>query len=162
LGPDVQDVIVRGKPTIFNEASQSFIFAPIFLDEQPIGLLSVWSNRYAAYGERHARLLGEIASHAAQAIRNARLYDAERRRARQLGGLALTARVLSSSLEQPEAMRTAAANICSYLDATSVVITRVHSGSLRVFAAHGLEVAQLSTYAGWTTKGPGAWIVDSR
>lgn len=177
IGPVVHEVIKRDHPTIFDTAeayeaaggvrisntaiSQSFIFAPIRLEGQTFGLLSVQSQSPHAYTQRHARLLAEVALQAAQAIRNARLYETERRRSRQLDSLAQTARLLGSTLEQPEAVRNATPIICAHLDASSAFITLMEQRrhATRLLASHGVELAGFDVASYAFDGGPTSWII---
>jgi PAS domain S-box-containing protein len=91
-------------------------------------------------------------------------YEAERHRARQLNGLAQTARLLSSSLDQPEALQGALANLCRHLGATIAVIVlgEKRSRSIRIFVTHGAEPARLTERGLWTSAGPAAWIIGHK
>jgi PAS domain S-box-containing protein len=63
---------------------QSHIGAPIQIEEQVIGFLSLNSLTPEAFTDAHAERLKAFADQAAIAIRNARLYDAVRRHADEL------------------------------------------------------------------------------
>ncbi|HEX2221873.1 MAG TPA: GAF domain-containing protein [Candidatus Limnocylindria bacterium] len=82
---------------------RSLMAAPLIGSEGPIGVLTVRSGRQQAFDESDADLLGALASHAAVAITNARLYE-------QLGGRVETQRTLAeiaaqiTSLTDPRAV----------------------------------------------------------
>jgi len=74
---------VEGDPRISRrivgpERIRSFLHVPILLGERVYGLVSVNSERPGAFGDRDARVLGELARHAATALGNAREYERER------------------------------------------------------------------------------------
>ena len=63
------------------------VAAPIRLEGETIGFLSVTSDKVGAFNDQHAARLQAFADQAAIAIRNARLYDEVRRHAGELEGL---------------------------------------------------------------------------
>lgn len=81
--PDVRKdprwIVVPGAEWI-----RSHIGAPIRLDGETIGFLTLTSRKVHFFTEAHANSLQAFAEQAAIAIRNARLYEAIRRQAREL------------------------------------------------------------------------------
>jgi GAF domain-containing protein len=67
-----------------SEHIHGWIGAPLLLDDEVIGLLTVDSSSIGAYGEEDAQLAFALASLAAQAIRNARLFEQVTRFAAEL------------------------------------------------------------------------------
>lgn len=65
----------------------SWLGVPIMLGEELVGVICVQSYRPNAYADEHCVLLSTLAAQTAAAIRNARLYEAQQRRARRLGGI---------------------------------------------------------------------------
>jgi serine phosphatase RsbU (regulator of sigma subunit)/putative methionine-R-sulfoxide reductase with GAF domain len=63
---------------------RSAVFVPLVDGEQVIGTMTLQSFEPAAYTQDHVRLLSLIANQAAAAIAHARLFEWERKRARQL------------------------------------------------------------------------------
>jgi GAF domain-containing protein len=61
-----------------------WIGAPLLLDDEVIGLLCADSSKIGAYNDEDAQMAFALASQAAQAIRNARLFDAVRHFAAEL------------------------------------------------------------------------------
>jgi GAF domain-containing protein len=71
-------------PAEGSEHIHGWIGAPLLLDDEVIGLLCADSNKVGAYTDEDAQMAFALASQAAQAIRNARLFDAVRRFAAEL------------------------------------------------------------------------------
>lgn len=71
-------------PVEGTEHIHGWIGAPLLLDDEVIGMLTVDSETIGAYGEEDAQLAFALVSQAAQAIRNARLFDEVRRFAAEL------------------------------------------------------------------------------
>lgn len=63
---------------------RSAVFVPLVAGERVIGTMTIQSFRPAAYTQDHVRTLSLMANQAAAAIANARLFEQERMRARQL------------------------------------------------------------------------------
>jgi len=62
---------------------QSLLYVPLFVQEQPLGLLGVTDKLGGKrFGQGDARLLTSLATYAAIAIENARLYESEKELAR--------------------------------------------------------------------------------
>ncbi|MCL7455259.1 MAG: GAF domain-containing protein, partial [Anaerolineae bacterium] len=77
-----------------DQPARSYIGVPLSTREKVIGVLSVQSYEPNAYTDSDVQLLTTVASQAATAIENARLYDDARRRNREL---ALLNRVIAAS-----------------------------------------------------------------
>ncbi len=69
------------------QAPRSWLGAPLLLGDTVEGVISVQAYRANAYGEAERELLDTIADAVVVAIENARLYEAERRRAARLDAL---------------------------------------------------------------------------
>ncbi|MGQ9681068.1 MAG: SpoIIE family protein phosphatase [Anaerolineae bacterium] len=67
-----------------NLALRSALYVPLQAADGPIGLLAVASDRPQAYDDEDLRTVATFANQTALAIRNARSYEAEQRRARQI------------------------------------------------------------------------------
>ena len=63
---------------------RSAVFVPLVAGHQVIGTMTLQSFKPAAYTQDHVRLLSLMANQAASAIARARLFDGERKRAKQL------------------------------------------------------------------------------
>ena len=89
-------VIILGDES--DGGSQSMIFAPLNTGTETIGTLSVQSTREHAYSQHDFDTLTVIASQAAIAVQNARLYEASRNSARRHQALVKVAETINSSL----------------------------------------------------------------
>jgi len=74
-------------PLLTRSGIASFICMPLFLKGEAIGILCVGKRHPTAFSEEDVSLLQALGREAALAIRNARLYEAERRQVEQLRAL---------------------------------------------------------------------------
>ncbi|MCL4530215.1 MAG: GAF domain-containing protein [Chloroflexi bacterium] len=124
-------IIVRG-----------WLGVPLFIRDEIIGYLAMGSDKPNVFNETHAEMVTAFASHAAAALENARLFDAEQRRRLDAETLRQAASALSSSLDLETILNElldALANVISYNSAT--VFIKEHE-SLRAMAAKGLAVPE--------------------
>ncbi|MFQ5812911.1 MAG: GAF domain-containing protein, partial [Anaerolineae bacterium] len=91
-GPDWVHVPVQ-------EWLRSYAAAPIIVRGEVIGFLNVDSATPGFFTPDHAKILRAFATHAATAIENARLYEAERKRRAELEALRQASLHLASTLE---------------------------------------------------------------
>jgi GAF domain-containing protein len=112
-------VIVEGQQPI-----HGWIGAPLLLGDDVIGLLTVDSTSHGTYDEDDAQLAFALASQAALAIRNARLYQSERRLAAELeervqertAALATANQQLSAEKERLQALHTITSALTASLE----------------------------------------------
>lgn len=78
---------------------RSWIGAPIIVDGQVAGILSLDSTEPGFYRTEHLRMLDAFATQAALALRNARLFEAEARRRQEAETLWTAAQALSKTLD---------------------------------------------------------------
>ncbi len=102
--------------------SASLIFAPIVKGDQVIGVLSVQSYTTNAYKRRHLRLIEALATQAASAIENARLFETNRRGLDRLTMLQRISSVVVSSLEMDKVFQAIAESARQVLDVTRCAI----------------------------------------
>lgn len=89
-------VVLKNGNSVRNYHSRDYVpltegagtVAPLLYKEQPLGLLKVWSNAPSVVGTRELEILNSAAEHLAIAVCNARLYEAELIKSRQLEALA--------------------------------------------------------------------------
>jgi GAF domain-containing protein len=73
---------------VIGEIATSWLGVPMIAQERVVGVIGVQSYEHEhAYDEGHLRILSTIASQAAVAVANARLYQEARRRAEEMGAL---------------------------------------------------------------------------
>jgi GAF domain-containing protein len=112
-----------GTPAVRNV--RSWLAVPLEIGDRVIGFISISRNQPGFYTEHHARLATAIATHAAAAIENARLFEQERRAAEELSTLLDVSRTATSTLELEPLLRMVLDQMKPLLDYTSaVIITR--------------------------------------
>ena len=94
--------IIRARET----PARAYVGVPLILGERVIGVLSVQSYQPNAYSPDDIRLLETLATQAAIAIENARLFEAARRRAEQMTTLNLIGLAITSGLDMERILRT--------------------------------------------------------
>jgi diguanylate cyclase (GGDEF)-like protein len=94
----VPEIIIGDEENI---PSRSLIYVPLHTESRTIGALSVQSSRNSAYAEDDVHTLSVIASQAAVAIVNARLYEQSQAAVRQMEALLHIAQLISGSLDLP-------------------------------------------------------------
>jgi GAF domain-containing protein len=102
LIPDIQ-AAVGDVSSGFNAskalAARSYVGVPLIVRGQVIGALAVQSYEPNAYTEADVELLTTIATQAASAIENARLYKAEQRRASEATAVSAIAQALNATAD---------------------------------------------------------------
>jgi GAF domain-containing protein len=109
-----------GVMVVGEEHSKSWLGVPLMVKDYVIGAISVQSDQPHAFDERHKRLLAAVASQAALAIENARLYAQTQQRVRELASLFQASVATSSSLKVEEVLRNLTKRVARVVDATSV------------------------------------------
>lgn len=120
--------------------SAAVIFVPISSGNQAIGLLAVQSYSSIEYVERDEELLGAIATQAATAIANARLYDEARRARDELTVLYEVVKTISSqSLELQSVLDSLIQVTCRAFgyEYGAILLADEPSGDLEVRATYG-------------------------
>ncbi len=115
---------------------------PLIVRAEVIGYLTMGSSESNIFTASHAEMALAFANHAAAALENARLFDAEQRRRLDAETLRQAASALSSSLDLGKILNElldALANVISYSSAT--VFIKEH-GYLRAMAAKGLAAPE--------------------
>lgn len=87
---------------VSDDPPRSALYVPLVAGEQVIGTMSVQSFRPGAYGEGELRVLSAMANQAALALQKARVYEQERKRARQLATIGEVSRQVTATLELNE------------------------------------------------------------
>lgn len=99
----VQYARANGLPDLVvgDEVSEAKIYVPLNTGNHTIGALTVQSKRLHAYTEDDVQTLSVIASQAAIAIENARLYAQSQSSVRQMHALLHVAQMINGSLDLP-------------------------------------------------------------
>jgi diguanylate cyclase (GGDEF)-like protein len=115
--------------------SASLIYAPIIKGEVVIGLLSVQSYAFNAFTDRDVRLIDAIATQAATAIDNARLFESRARSVQRLTALQRITTGIAGSLDMElvlSAIATGAREVLQ-VDRCAIYLAREDSGLGDVF-----------------------------
>lgn len=117
---------------------KSFLGVPIVSRGHAFGNLYLTEKDHGDFTEEDERVVELLASQAAVAIENARLYDTSRRWARQLDSLNEVASALVGELDLERLLAVIADRLRELLDARVVLIDlRLPDGTLRVEGASG-------------------------
>lgn len=124
--------------------SASLLFVPIVKGPQVIGVLSVQSVTGNAYTERHLRLIEAIATQAATAIENARLFESSRRGLERLTTLQRITSVIASNLEMDRVVQAIVESSRQVfeVDRCAIYLGDERAGMTDVYA-HGLSPAYM-------------------
>ncbi len=90
---------VREQILVSGQAPRSALLVPMFASDELVGVLGLYTARPNAFFPIHAHNLMSMASHAAVAIQNARLYAIERKRAAELATVSDVSRQVASVLD---------------------------------------------------------------
>jgi adenylate cyclase len=100
-------------PTISPSRTRSELAVPIMTAREVFGVLAVMSPTEAAFDANDIRLLGTLAGQLGIALDNARLFEAEKRRVRQLDQVNNLSVALTAQLDVADTMRIAAEAIAA-------------------------------------------------
>ena len=106
------------------ENVRSWMAIPLVAHGRLIGVLMVDHSQPGFYGETELRLAQVLAQHAAQALENARLFEAEQQRARELSTLLEATRAVSSTLELEEVLVLIAEQIMKAIGVEGCALSR--------------------------------------
>jgi signal transduction histidine kinase len=116
---DARYVWMQGSATL------SEVIVPIIIKGRVVGVLDVQSDHLDAFDESDVSVLQSLASQAAIAIQNARLYEDTRNRLAQLTALQETTHALASTLEQDKLLKLIIQQATDLLDAQGGLINLV-------------------------------------
>jgi two-component system, NarL family, sensor histidine kinase DevS len=123
---------------------KSFLGVPIVLRGHAFGNLYLTEKREGEFTDQDRELVELLASQAAVAVENARLYDASRRWTRQLDSLNEVGTALMRELELPRLLEVVATRLRELLAARVVLIDLLlPDGRLRVEGAAGENAERL-------------------
>jgi GAF domain-containing protein len=105
---------------------------PLLIGPELIGILVLVANEAGAFGEQHIALLEALATQAAIAIRNARLYEEISRRNRELSTLYAVAEAVNRPLELEDLLQHALERV--------IEVTHAHGGGIRLLSPDTHEV----------------------
>ncbi len=120
----------------------------ILSSKQAQGVIAMWSYTPNAFNEHDLWLLSAIATQAAIAIRNARLYESSQRRAAEMVLLNDVARTLSSTLQLDEVLTRIMQQVEYMLnvEAGSLLLSDPETGELVFQTALGAKAAEIKPF----------------
>ena len=136
--------------------SQSWLGVPLLIGERVLGLISVQSVQKPNLYDAHDRdILATIASQAAIAIENARLFQEARRRAQETAALAEVGREISTTLNLETVLAKIAAYARDLFQAESSAVYLPEAGSLswRAISVIGADSDEIKNDAIYTGEG---------
>jgi signal transduction histidine kinase len=126
----------RANSTATHPQIRSWLGVPILNrvlpEDSPMGVIATWSYQPNAFTDHDLWLLSAIATQAAIAIRNARLFEHSQRRATEMTLINGVARTLSSTLQLDEVLTRIMQEVEAVLnvEAGSLLLTDMASGEL--------------------------------
>src|SRR3990170_4008012 len=143
--------------------TRAWIGAPLLVNEQPVGLLSIHSKQKGSYRDRDAEVVLAFSDHAATAVVNARLYAASQQQTRTMAALAGTSRVVVSSLNLEEVLQQLLSRTVTLLEveAGSIALVDEASGELvfrQATGSHGAPVKGMRVRLG---EGVAGWVAQN-
>ncbi len=125
----LQDPRVKYFPEFEEEKYQSIVSVPLIApDDEMIGVIALHAEAPRVFTEEDAAFVIHSASLVASAIVNARLYEAARRRVRELEGLSVLSAAVSSATTLDDLLPTAAEQALPLLRADSAHIYLLDRG----------------------------------
>jgi len=125
----LRDPRARDVDRVRAEGVVSVGIVPLQLGERVLGVLAIGVRARHEYTAEELRLLGFLASHAANAINNAQLYRESTRQAQRMSALTDLVRLVSETLDFDPAAQRVADSVCSLLGARASCLYRVDPAS---------------------------------
>lgn len=124
------------------------IVNPALVAEHALGVILAWNDQPTAFNDHDLWLLSAVATQAAIAIRNAKLFEASQRRAREMVFINNMARTLSSTLHLDEVLTRIMKQVEGMLDAEagSLLLTDPASGDLVFQIALGAKADEIKPF----------------
>jgi adenylate cyclase len=128
--------------TLGGDEMRAELAVPIATAREVFGALDVMGRQPGAFGEADVRLLSTLASQLGVALDNARLFDSEQRRVRQLDRVNALSIAITAQLDPNETLRLAADAIATIFDVRhcGVVVTGATTGEIVGVAARSSQV----------------------
>ena len=125
------------------EGIRSFMHLPIKLDSEVFGVFNVSFTQPRGFGEREQRLFTALAQRAAIAVENVSHFDAEHRRAEQLGIINEVGRHITSILDVDQVLHEIVGAIQGRFDYQVVTIALVEDDELTIKASAPARLQEL-------------------
>jgi len=149
------------EPCVIGDLPKSLLIVPLLAGPELIGALSVQSYEAHAWGQDELNVLSAMAHQAAMAIANARVYEAEQRRAKQLAAVHEVSRRVAAILELDKLFADVVRLIREtfHYDHTAVFTVDPETGEVAFRASthfdiqeQGLEVSRGEGIIGWVAE----------
>lgn len=127
------NVLHFGEP----QSVQSLLAVPMRSGEKVIGMISAQSYQPHAYGKEEQALLEMLAAHAAVALENARLFEAEQRRRNEAETLRQAVSVVASTLERDQAIQLILDQLAEVVPYDSASVQILRDGYLEIVGGRG-------------------------
>jgi len=126
---------------------QCAMCVPLKVRDEVIGVLNVKGGESDDYSEQDLAVLSVMASHAANAIANAQLYDRAKRRATEMSALFSIGTAINSELERNQVLQTVLDHATELLNARkgSIMLLEDESDEMYIEVATGLPEEIIST-----------------
>ncbi|MGZ9226874.1 MAG: GAF domain-containing protein, partial [Anaerolineales bacterium] len=116
---------------------QSVVAVPLRIGDQVIGMISAQSYQPEAYDMEEQALLEMLATHAATAIENSRLFVSEQKRRQEAENLRQAASVISSTLDTDQVVKKILIALKQVIPYDNATVFFHEGDQLRIALAHG-------------------------
>ena len=142
----VSDVRVDERYVQIHDHTRSELAVPLEVNGSILGVINVDSDRLNAFSEIDLSLLSELASQAANVIRNAFLYERSRIRANLFESLLAVGQAINSAVDLDDALASIAREACNLMSARTSALQLLDESSdrLTLVASHGAGEAYLN------------------
>jgi PAS domain S-box-containing protein len=141
----LRDAAEIGEREVFHFGSeqhvQSVVAVPLRAGDQVIGMISAQSYQPEAYESEEQALLEMLATHAATAIENGRLFVSEQKRRQEAENLREAASVISSTLDTDQVVTKILIALKQVIPYDNATVFFHQGDQLRVAMAHGSPLA---------------------
>lgn len=141
-------------PDLYHDVAPNAVAAPLLVGDRALGAVLVYGNAARDFNAHEERLLEALASHAAVAVENARLYRAAARTTRHAEILAATGRILASAVSSEDVFDGIERIATQWLGADGFTVYAIDVARRTSVVQHsrGLGTEQVTTVA------PSIWI----
>lgn len=141
-------------PDLYHDVAPNAVAAPLLVGDRALGAVLVYGNAARDFNAHEERLLEALASHAAVAVENARLYRAAARTTRHAEILAATGRILASAVSSEDVFDGIERIATQWLGADGFTVYAIDVARRTSIVQHsrGLGTEQVTTVA------PSIWI----
>ncbi len=136
------------------DRNETYLGVPILLGDSVLGVLSVQRYQQHAYDQRHVALLQTLANSMSVALENARLFDAERRRAAELAAISKVSQALVAEPDLDRLIRLIGEQLLEIFDPDIAYVALVDEQTKMIDFPYkyGDEFPRLQLGEGWTSK----------